>query len=94
MNPRDYWEAGGKRPEAPKPSRSVRHFLATVILVNACIAVAFGFFYELVRLCLQLGVSPWWSAAVIVAGYVTFVWKTIRPLPVPAKPLQPQASGE
>jgi hypothetical protein len=49
--------------------------MKTIFLVNAAIALAFGIFIELVRLCDQIGVSPWWIA---VAYIVLFAWWFVR----------------
>jgi hypothetical protein len=43
--------------------------MKTLLLINASIAIAFGIFYELVKLCLALGLSPWVSAVTYVALY-------------------------
>ena len=43
--------------------------LKTLLIINASIAIAFGIFYELVNLCVAVGMSPWVSAVAYVALY-------------------------
>lgn len=56
----------------------IRDALKVILLVNASIAVAFGFFYELVKLCNQVGISPWWVAVLYVVGFVAWWRKHTR----------------
>lgn len=51
-------------------------FLAIILIINSYIAVGFGIFYVGTKICNELGISPWWSAAVFVIGYFwcLYVW--------------------
>jgi hypothetical protein len=49
--------------------------LKVMFLVNASVAVALGLFYQLVKLCLQLDVSPWFAALTYV---VLYAWWWVR----------------
>jgi hypothetical protein len=53
----------------------IRDALKVILLVNASIAVAFGVFYEMVKLCNQIGISPWWIAALYVVSFAAWWWK-------------------
>lgn len=57
----------------------IREALKTILLVNGLVAVAFALFYELVKLCEQLGISPWFTAVLYVALYACWwVWECRR----------------
>ena len=43
-----------------------------ILFVNASLAVSFGIFYEIVKACNDVGISPWIGSAVYVA--VFFRW--------------------
>jgi len=55
----------------------IRPFLSTLLLINGSIALAFGIFYALVKLCLYFSVSPYWAGVVYVAAYVAW-WRNAR----------------
>lgn len=48
------------------------------ILVNAWLLLAFAAFYGLVKLCLAIGISPWWSGAVVLSVYFAWLWRFCR----------------
>jgi hypothetical protein len=48
--------------------------IKTIALVNATIAMGFAVFYELLKLCLTLHVSPWFAAVALVGAYMRWLW--------------------
>jgi hypothetical protein len=53
----------------------IREALKTLLLVNAFLAVGFGIFIELMKLCLALGFSPWWVAVLFVTVPASWLWR-------------------
>jgi hypothetical protein len=56
----------------------IRDLLVPLILVNGSLAATFAIFYQLVMICLQLGISPWIAAAVTFGGCGFIFWRMHR----------------
>jgi len=52
----------------------IRDFLKALLLVNGPLAVTFGIFYQLAKLCVQLDISPWLALVVTMLACVLVFW--------------------
>jgi len=52
--------------------------LTPLLLVNAALIVAFGFFAACGQLCVTLGISPYFAVLAFVAGYVWIMRREYR----------------
>jgi hypothetical protein len=43
--------------------------LKTILIIIATLAIGYAIFYELVQLCLAIGISAWWAAGGFVGLY-------------------------
>ena len=49
-----------------------------LFLITGCLIVGFCALYELVELCLDIGISPWLGVTVMAALYALFLYRECR----------------
>ena len=60
----------------------IRHAIITLVLANTIMAALLGAFCELVRLCIDAGISPVWAGIAIAGAVIGSLWRECRDAPL------------